>query len=182
MKNENKAKERIGEESMSTNGQKMKIIAYRNTSDIDVQFEDGNVVKHKSYSHFKEGKISPSSNEKENRLGETRTMNCGLEATIINYNNNKDVDIKFEDGAIAEHCNYHAFKNGAIRKPIPSRIGERNKNSKGEEFEIVEYKNSRDITIKFLNDGTILKHKDYSTFKNGHIGHPNYKNKRYIPD
>ena len=88
------------------------------------------------------------------------------------YNSSKDITVKFEDGTIAEHCDYYAFKNGAIRKPIPSRIGERNKNAKGEEFEIIEYKNSKDITIKFLDDGTILEHKYYNDFKNGHFRKP----------
>ena len=35
----------------------MKIIAYRNTRDIDIQFEDGIVVSGKSYENFKKGII-----------------------------------------------------------------------------------------------------------------------------
>lgn len=121
MKNENKAKERIGEESISTNGQKMKIIAYKNSADIDVQFEDGNIVKHKSYGHFKEGKITQQSLQKDKRLGETKMMNCGKNATIIEYNDAHDMTIKFEDGAIVKHKYYTDFAKGMIKHPnIPT--------------------------------------------------------------
>lgn len=55
--NERLRKERIGETSVTTSGRKMKIIAYRNTRDIDIQFEDGIVVSGKSYENFKKGII-----------------------------------------------------------------------------------------------------------------------------
>ena len=32
------------------------------------------------------------------RTGEKKMMNCGLEATIIRYGSNKDIDVQFEDG------------------------------------------------------------------------------------
>ena len=35
---------------------------------------------------------------KIDRLGETRMMNCGMEATIIRYNETHDIDVRFEDG------------------------------------------------------------------------------------
>ena len=51
---------------------------------------------------------------KIDRLGETRTMNCGMEATIIRYGNATDIDVCFEDGAIVEHKVYNPFKKGEI--------------------------------------------------------------------
>ena len=47
---------------------------------------------------------------KTDRLGETRMMNCDMEATIIRYGNNKDIDVRFEDGAVAKHKLYDPFK------------------------------------------------------------------------
>ena len=41
-------------------------------------------------------------------------MNCGMEATIIRYNTAKDIDIRFEDGAVAKDKTYRAFKKGEI--------------------------------------------------------------------
>ena len=35
---------------------------------------------------------------KIDRLGETRMMNCGMEATIIRYGGATDIDVRFEDG------------------------------------------------------------------------------------
>ena len=41
-------------------------------------------------------------------------MNCGMEATIIQYAKYADIDVRFEDGAIVEHKVYSAFKKGGI--------------------------------------------------------------------
>ena len=49
--------DRIGEVNRNTNGELMRIIAYRNAMDIDIQFEDGAVVRNKSYGNFKNGHI-----------------------------------------------------------------------------------------------------------------------------
>ena len=35
----------------------MTIIAYRNSNDIDIQFEDGTIVQHRDYRSFSEGCI-----------------------------------------------------------------------------------------------------------------------------
>jgi len=35
---------------------------------------------------------------KIDRLGETRMMNCGMEATIIRYGKYSNIDVRFEDG------------------------------------------------------------------------------------
>ena len=48
---------RIGETNITNNSQKMTIIGYRNGNDIDIQFEDGTIVKNRTYRRFKEGKI-----------------------------------------------------------------------------------------------------------------------------
>lgn len=62
---------------------------------------------------------------KTNRLGETRMMNCGMEATIIRYGKYSDIDVRFEDGVIVEHKRYRAFENGNIANPnFNPRLGE----------------------------------------------------------
>ena len=48
---------RLGETSTSNDGQAMTIIRYGDSHDIDVRFEDGTVVKHKSYEKFISGYI-----------------------------------------------------------------------------------------------------------------------------
>lgn len=48
---------KIGQENINNQGCMMRIIAYRNAKDIDVQFEDGTIVTNKCYSAFKKGEI-----------------------------------------------------------------------------------------------------------------------------
>lgn len=50
-------KNRVGEENINNQGEKMTIIAYRGAKDIDVQFEDGIIVYNRDYTNFKKGKI-----------------------------------------------------------------------------------------------------------------------------
>lgn len=105
----------VGETRIMNCGMKACIIAYRTSKDIDVQFEDGTIRKHVSTSAFHRGVIrkEPLCTNAD-YIGETRTMNCGLKATIINYNRSDDIDIQFEDGSIRQHVNNSHFKTGKI--------------------------------------------------------------------
>ena len=49
--------DRTGEIGFNTNGERMIIIRYGNCDDIDVEFDDGTVVQHRIYDHFKKGYI-----------------------------------------------------------------------------------------------------------------------------
>ena len=51
---------------------------------------------------------------KIDRVGETRMMNCGMEATIIRYGGAADIDVRFEDEYVVEHKTYDNFKRGTI--------------------------------------------------------------------
>lgn len=69
-------KEHIGETNMMNCGMKCTIINYRNYHDIDVQFEDGNIVNNKSYGWFLKGKILNNNflhnyHKVENLIGKT---------------------------------------------------------------------------------------------------------------
>lgn len=48
----------LGQKIKMNNGMYATCIAFRSTQDIDVQFEDGTIVRHKSSSSFKNGKIA----------------------------------------------------------------------------------------------------------------------------
>ena len=106
----------LGKTRMMNCGMKATIIRYGNAGDIDVRFEDGIEAVHKTYNSFKKGNIAHQKTNvsAEARLGETRMMNCGMEATIIRYGNNTDIDVCFEDGTIVEHKTYNSFKKGGI--------------------------------------------------------------------
>ena len=110
------AEAHLGETRMMNCGMKATIIRYGKYRDIDVRFEDGTVAKNKAYGKFKKGEIANPNIKTftEVRLGETRMMNCGIKATIIRYNTNKDIDVRFEDEAVVEHKLYKEFKKGGI--------------------------------------------------------------------
>lgn len=102
------------------------IIGYRKFNDIDIQFDDGTIVRHCSLSAFKgcriqhpKYKIVLNNDEAVGRhiIGESNMMSCGLEATIIAYRSSRDIDIQFSDGAIAANKNYGNFRKGKIDHP-----------------------------------------------------------------
>ena len=106
------------------------------------------------------------------RKGEKCITNEGYEVEIIEYFNNKNCSIRYEDGVIKEKVSYTNLKNGKIKKPC-NRVGEKYITNKGYEVEIIEYFNSKNCTIVFKDDNTIYKNINYTSVKNGSI----YKNK-----
>ena len=169
----------LGETRMMNCGMEATIIRYGRCDDIDVRFEDGAVAEHKVYGAFKKGKITNQNIKAsaENRLGETRMMNCGTEATIIRYGGATDIDVRFEDGTVVEHRGYGNFKRGEIANPdtkvsAKDRLGETRMMNCGTEATIIRYGGATDIDVRF-EDGAIVEHMTYSKFKKGSIAHPN---------
>ena len=83
---------RIGETSIASCGQIMTIIKARSSKDIDVQFENGDIAKNKTYNSFKNGNIDvPHRHINDIEYGKTRILlsntfhwkckcqNCGFE-------------------------------------------------------------------------------------------------------
>lgn len=173
----------LGETVLANNGQRMTIVGYRTSKDIDVCFEDETIVYHKQYINFKSGEISnpnyyPANNNQRLRLGETVLAKNGKHMTIIAYRNCMDIDIMFEDGTPVYHKSYHDFKAGDISHPKEQlsciRVGEQSRARNGQMMTIIAYRNNRDIDVRFEDD-TIVRHKRYKYFKSGQIGNPNYK-------
>ena len=44
---------------------------------------------------------------------------------IVGYRNKSDIDVRFEDGVIAEHCTMRSFTKGCLSYPQASKIGEK---------------------------------------------------------
>lgn len=183
IKNPNLVKTYIGETIKAKNGQMMTIIAYRNSKDIDIQFEDGVIVNKKSYNSFKRGVIKHPKIDcrKKNRVGESVLANCNKKATIIEDNGCNNLTIQFEDGEIVSNIDYQNFKLGYIRHPKignplilkNDKTGEVNIAKNGLKMTIIKYRNVNDIDIQF-EDGVIVEHKYYAAFKNGNIKHPKF--------
>ena len=108
--------QKLGVTKMMNCGLKATVIAYRGCRDIDVRFENGNIVSHKQWENFKRGNITYTDRNDycKTRVGITKTMLCGLKATIIVYRNCRDIDIQFENNVIATHKTWYAFMKGSI--------------------------------------------------------------------
>lgn len=178
----------IGETNIDNNGQKIKIIAYRNYHDIDVMFEDGTILYNKQYFSFKHNMIKNPNYIKSyyNYIGKNIIATNGQLMTIINYRNYDDIDVQFEDGTIVTNKNYNSFKKGQIKNPNyitirknlsykinRNRIGETKISTKGQKMTIIDYRNAQNIDVQF-EDGTIVKNKALKDFKTGNIRNPNY--------
>ena len=116
---------------------------------------------------------------KIDRVGETRVMNCGMEATIIRYGKAIDIDVRFEDGKVVVHKAYDKFKKGSIAHPntkvsAEARLSETRMMNCGMEATIIRYGKYSDIDIRF-EDGKVVVHKKYDQFKKGEIANPNMK-------
>jgi hypothetical protein len=61
-----------------------------------------------------------SVNKADKRIDETHMMNCGMQATIIAYRSNQDIDIQFEDNTVVKNRTYNAFIKGGIAYPNKS--------------------------------------------------------------
>ena len=116
-----KSNDKIGEKVFhKATNQFMTIVDYKDYHHITVQFEDGAIACDKDYGAFKRGEIKhpkqTPSEKRRSRLGESKVMNCGSNATIISYRNAEDMDIEFEDGTIRRSITYYNFSKGNVKK------------------------------------------------------------------
>lgn len=104
--------ERLGEEAYSNSGELMKIVEYNNSKNIIVEFQDENKHRVKtSYGHFLGGEVK----NRGKNIGETN-INCqGETMTIIKYDNNMNVLVKFDKTGSTKICRYDSFKNGQVK-------------------------------------------------------------------
>lgn len=126
---------RLHETKIANNGQKMKIIAYHGSGNIDVQFEDNTIVKHKSYYCFSRGEIrnpnvnyadysKPSIKPMNKRNGEKGYSNASkIGMRIIEYRNANSIDIVFDDGLVYLNKYYGQFAAGQIKHPTDFENG-----------------------------------------------------------
>lgn len=187
----------LGQSQRNNAGDVMTVLVYRNSNDIDVQFDDGTIVSHRSVDDFRHGSIlNPNSTNSRDsrlrqqalsRLGEIHYNKLNESVTIIAYRNSEDVDVKFNDGSVRQHVTYLAVRRGQVRKHgniMPgndSRIGEQYHNQQGLLTTIIEYYTSRDVTVQF-EDGTICRHLRYGNICRGCVKHPNMPNARINQD
>lgn len=129
---ESQRKYGVGYRQTNRQGLTYTVIEYRNTRDIDVQFDDGLIMEHipvtrinqNTLNHPKYPVVVLQSTPIEERLGETKFNNQGSKMTIIAYRKSNDIDVQFENGFIVDHTQYQLFERGSILDPFyPSVCG-----------------------------------------------------------
>lgn len=115
---------RCGYVSTNNQGLNMVIVGYINTDHIAVKFEDGTIVKDKTYSAFKSGRILNPNYKKDKieRTGEEIKNKQGENIKIIEYRSSMDIDVQFDDGLIVRNVRYNHFKDGSIWNPYTKRV------------------------------------------------------------
>lgn len=178
---------RVGETNTANNGQKMKIICYRDACDIDIEFEDGSLVLNKSYAAFKRGQIINPNIQYDNgvvylksKVGQSRIAKNGQKMTIIAYRRYSDIDVQFENGLIISNIGYNAFKRGEVRDPniysqnkenrLAAILSDKYPMHNGLCISIINYRNSRSVDVQF-ETGFIRYNVRYDTVKAGMIKH-----------
>lgn len=107
------------------------------------------------------------------RTGEERINKQGLKMIIINYRNNQDLDVKFEDGYVTK-SDYRNFNNGYVKNPNfdyckkKNRIGEIFITNIGATVKIIEYKDANNVKVKCLETEEIIK-TSYRNLQKGNI-------------
>lgn len=182
---------RIGSTNHNSQGKLMKIIRYGSSIDIDVQFEDGAIVTHKSYKSFKDGVIlhpadthngvigrNRVSRNAQKRIGEQSKANNNMMMTLIAYRRCNDIDVEFEDGVVVKHKSYKNFLIGEIGHPKYNSQSRKEdymertfKAVNGLSVKIVAYENQHNVTIEF-EDGYVATRKELSAIKKGQVTHP----------
>lgn len=152
---------RLGEESMSLKGEKMKIVVFTDAHNFDVQFEDGTIVHCTCYTDFQKGYIKNPNYYAKTRVGEEVIAKNGLKAKIVKYIDCQNVVIQFEDG-IEIVRDYKAFTEGKLKHPNISCHTATAKNKyegktfiahSGMKYKVIRYTNASNILIQF-EDGT----------------------------
>lgn len=149
----------VGYTQTNKQGLKFTIIAYRNRTDIDIEFEDGFKMEHIRVEKINQNTLKhpdypmPKSNRTpiEKRLGETKCNNQGSEMTIIAYRKESNIDVQFSNGFIVEHTQYQLFERGAILDPFyPTYSGVGYLGMKTYYKEAKEYKRQLEVWTSML--------------------------------
>ena len=164
----------LGQTRMMKCGMNATCIEYRDSNDMDVEFVDGTIIRHRQKENFLRGSISNPNIVRASRvncLNETRRMNNGQKAKCIAFRNADDIDLEFEDGTIVEHKAKYAFYNGSVANPSfnpYSCINMSVMQRCGFVAKCITYRGTLDIDVEF-EDGTVVEHRTKKAFLNGGI-------------
>lgn len=122
------------------------------------------------------------SKEHKYDVGYKQTNRQGLTYEVITYRNNKDIDVKFQDGLVIEHTKVTKLNQNTIfhpdypipkinKTPSEKRLGETRKNKQGRKMTIIAYRGAADIDVQFESK-FVVDHTEYKLFERGTICDP----------
>lgn len=138
-------------------GMRARCKCYRSNRDIDVEFEDGTVIEHRSAGDFVRGKVF-NPNVRNKYVGLVVPQPGGHTAECIACRGWDDIDIRFEDGVVIEHIIRRRFLEGIVRHPsvYSDYIGQELTTLDGRHCVCTAYRSAKDVDV-VLDDGTELK-------------------------
>lgn len=167
---------------VASNGMKMTCVEYRTQNDLDVVFEDGYRATTRLNNFLRGSVKNPNKSVYDHKgsrhVGETGINTQNNKMVILEYRAWDDITVKFADGTIVKST-YGQFKVGKIENPNQprerriNRVGEVGIATCGLKMTVVEYAETRNITVQF-EDGAVVK-TAYRSFIKGHVGHPTLK-------
>ena len=150
---------------------------YEDEDKMDVQFNDGRILKHISFKRFALGSLRKDLNEektkarREERLGQRRVMNCGMECEVVEYRAEKDIDVLFlEDNTLLPHRAYFNFEKRDIYNPnYRPKLNERKTMNDGTVVTVIKlYENENKMDVRF-DSGRIKKYIGFENFAVGSL-------------
>lgn len=123
----------VGQSVQQKGNRTATVVEYRNYDDMDVVFEDGYRADHVKTDKWKRGllihpdvknnvrkpnvekqKQTLQQSKKNKYIGLVKRMNCGLNATVIDYIDCYHLTIRFEDGTVKSNVRSDHFLNGNV--------------------------------------------------------------------
>ena len=111
-KEENRAKW-LWAETVTKEGERIKIVEYTNADKIKIQFDDGYTMETQLYNFQRQMIHKPT----KSLLHKKIKANNGQYMEMIAYRTSRDIDVMFEDKTVVSHIRYDNFIRGKVRNP-----------------------------------------------------------------
>lgn len=160
------AETRVNSVSTDCKGNPIKVVEYRKYKEVLVAWESGEEVW-TTWRHFSDKSIK----KPEVRLGTEHKCSTGDPIVVVEYPNSKKVRVRWKDGA-EKVLPWRDIIKGFAKKPLESRVGMRFNNSSGDSYEVVAWRSSQCVDVRWGSTGKLSTHQ-WSHVSRGNVRNPN---------
>lgn len=114
-----------GEQFIAKSGEICTIIGGEMKGDLTIKTDDGTIYYHQQYCKLKNGVIAGRgisfntvAKNRYRAIGQTVMQNIGMNATCIEYEDNKNVRVRFENGEIVQTTSYDFFRGLVVPQSL----------------------------------------------------------------